>query len=497
MERPTLRHTRRAVMALLLSMAAINLLAALSLEASLPTAHLVAASLAIYLAIEAHLLLRRTDALTLLSPAFLALLFHFALSYLAGPTMAVFEPTVMTRFDFWLSDFDIALADTLILAMIAAFCMLRGYSLARRIAQGLRRSLKRMPVLRREIRPNVPLALAMQAGYLVLVAYAINIGVYGLLSTPEALERHLDAVALLKLGLAAGSLSYFMLLLHYFRRRDRASSIETAAIVALVALHVVLGLLAAFKSQVVFPFVIAGFAYFLTHRRLQMGFLAMALAALVVAYAVVEPFRGYLAIRGEPPGSIVEAVEALETAFRLREQVVQHHDSSVAARISERVDLSGMSTLALDYVERGNLESDRRKDFQDSILLAPILAYIPRAVWPDKPSYQDVGRWFNQRVRGRWWDDTTSVGMGPIGYLYVTGGIWAVVLGFTLFGGLQALIFEGFGRSGAGGLIVYLSVAANLVLIPSAFGPVVTGVLRMLPIAFVAQMLLMRPAPGR
>ncbi|SEK11249.1 hypothetical protein MAA5396_04720 [Marinovum algicola] len=483
--------------ALLLTMAAINLLTALSSETRLPTAHLVAAVLAVYLAVEAHLLLRRADALSLLSPAFLALLFHFALSYLAGPTMAAFEPTVMTRFAFWLPDFDAALTDTLILAMIAAFCMLRSYALARPFARGLRRSLKRMPALRREIRPNVTVALAMQVGYLALVAYAIDLGVYGLLSRPEALERHLDAVALFNLGLAAGSLSYFLLLLHYFGRRGRASSVETAAIVALIALHVALGLLAAFKSQAVFPFVIAGFAYFLTHRRLPVGFLAMALLALVVAYAVVEPFRGYLALRGEPPGSVVEAVETLETAFRLREQVTQQHDNTVAERVAERVDLSGMSMLALDYVDRGNLQDHRRREFQNSILLAPILAYIPRAVWPNKPSFQDVGRWFNQRVRGHWWDETTSVGMGPIGYLYVTGGILGVILGFALFGGLQALIFEGFGRAGAGGLIVYLSVAANLVMIPSAFGPVVTGVLRMLPIAFVAQMLLIRPAPRR
>jgi hypothetical protein len=123
--------------------------------------------------------------------------------------------------------------------------------------------------------------------------------------------------------------------------------------------------------------------------------------------------------------------------------------------------------------------------------LAPILAYLPRAIWQSKPSYSR-GVWFNQEVRGHRNDEVTSVGMGPIGYLYMAGGIVAVVLGFMGFGILQSLIFEGIGRAGAGGLIIFFSVASTLVGIPTSFGPAVTGVLRMLPLAFVAQWLLLR-----
>ena len=59
-------------------------------------------------------------------------------------------------------------------------------------------------------------------------------------------------------------------------------------------------------------------------------------------------------------------------------------------------------------------------------------------------------------------------------------------------GKLQALIFEGIGRAGAGGLIVFLSASTTLVMIPTSFGPAVTGVLRIVPVTFVAQWLLLR-----
>jgi hypothetical protein len=124
-----------------------------------------------------------------------------------------------------------------------------------------------------------------------------------------------------------------------------------------------------------------------------------------------------------------------------------------------------------------------------------VLAFVPRFIWQNKPVYSR-GVWFNQEVRGRWNDDRTSVGMGPIGFLYMAGGVVGVAMGFFALGLLQALIFEGIGRVGAGGLIIYLSVATTLVMIPSSFGLALAGVLRMLPIAFAAQWALLRRRRG-
>jgi hypothetical protein len=206
---------------------------------------------------------------------------------------------------------------------------------------------------------------------------------------------------------------------------------------------------------------------------------------------VIEPFRSYLGWRGDPPASIGEAVYSLGTSIEMSEVLAHESDVSRAEAIASRFDLSGMTALAVDFVDRDLLAPDKRQEFQDSILFAPILAYIPRALWQDKYSFSP-GIWFNQVVRGRWNDNNTSVAMGPIGFLYMAGGGAAVIFGFLSFGILQALVFEGIGRSKAGGLIIYLSVAGALATIPTSFGPALTGILRMLPIAFVAQFLLLR-----
>ena len=116
---------------------------------------------------------------------------------------------------------------------------------------------------------------------------------------------------------------------------------------------------------------------------------------------------------------------------------------------------------------------------------------MPRALWPSKQSIRR-GSWFNQTVLGQDDDAVTSVGMGPVTFLYIAGGTALIVVGFFALGWLQALLFEGFARSGAGGLIMYLSVAMILVFIPSEVGPALTSLLRLLPLAFLSQFILLR-----
>ena len=499
-ERRTVVIARGTFVGMFGAICLINLCAFFAEASPLPFTHLSAAILALYLLSEALRYLRRSDAIGLMSPAFLALIFHFMSSYLMGITVSVFFPSEgMLRFAVWLPSLDNALSSTLILAGFAAFCMMRGYVIGQPLARMLRRSVEATPLLRRDLRLAFSLVLGVQIFYVLLVFYAINRGVYGLLSTAETRERYLDLVQFLNLALAAGTLSYFLILLRYFVRRaaGRASSFETVGIGALIALQVILGAMSIFKSQIVLPFLIGGLAYFLVNRRVPMQFIAYSCIALGVSYLVIEPFRSYLNLSDTQPASVTEVVNTAFLSFELRDQLATGNELSLLEAITYRIDLTGMTALALDYVDRGHLTDEMRAEFQDSILLAPILAYVPRAVWRDKPIYAP-GTWFNQNVQGRQNDLSTSVAMGPIGYLYMAGGLIAVALGFLGFGIFQALIFDGFARAGPGGIIVFFCVAGPLVTIPSSYGPAVTGMLRILPIAFIIQMIFLRKgvSPG-
>lgn len=479
------------------SVAAINLWAVAFGTTSLPKAQLAAVGLSLYLLAEARHYLRRTDNFGVMSPAFMALIFHFFLSYLLGITAKAFYPHIMDGFTEWLADIDGAIAETLLLALFAAFFMLRGYGLGRHTANRLRVWLERSPQIRETFLPVLWLVVVIQFGYLCLVAYSIDLGIYGLLSTTETREQHAGLTQLVNLALAAGTLSYFLILLSYFKLRanGRASGFHSLLVTIMVGLHVFAGALSGFKAQVFFPFVIVTLAYFVATGRFSLLFICVSVAAFITSYTLIEPYRTSLGTLNEPPRSIGEAVETIWTAQRLQSQSQTISDLSFGEQVTLRTDLSGVTAVTVNFTKSGALTVATRKTFQESIVLSPLIAYIPRAIWPDKPSYSE-GVWFNQVVRGRFSDASTSVGMGPIGYLYIAGG-WAVVgFGFWSYGIVQALIFEGFGRARAGGLIIFLSVASTLYTIPSSFGPAVGGILQRLPAAFLAQFLFLRPRPN-
>lgn len=459
--------------------------------------HLIVASIAVYLFIECRLYLNRTDAFGLLAPPFLASIAHFFLAYLL-PTSATFvDPWIQSRFVVYFQSFHEQIERALLYAWLAAFCMWRGYYLGLGAAARLRSVVRRSDIFRRELEPNVAAAVATQAAYFVLVAYAVSLGIFGFSSNVETRAANVELLDLINLGLAAGSLSFLLLLCYLFRRRQAGASATLlyAACVGLLILHVIVGAISGFKSQMVMPFVMVAAAKFLVTRRISFGAVALGGLALIAAYQVVEPYRAYLSRNGLSGVSDVSSLfDALQTSYAERD-LGQQSSVPLSTQMLQRVDMTVMSAVGIQFADGSTDEAGRKgKEFAQSIYLAPVLAFVPRAFWADKPAFTSGG-WFNRTVLRN--NTEAAVGMGPIAWLYVLGGVVAVVIGFLCIGFAQALMFEGFARAGAGGVIVFLSAANSLVTLPSDLGPVFVGVLRLLPFAILAQWLLLKPSARR
>jgi len=255
-----------------------------------------------------------------------------------------------------------------------------------------------------------------------------------------------------------------------------------------------MGAMSGFKSQVFMPFVYYGIAYFVATKRIPVVAVVAAGVALVISYQVIQPYRTYLYennVGGRADVGIL--MDALEESGRQKDELT-NTDQTMGTQIFSRFDLLGMTAAGLSYAEAGRINAEEQSRFGQGIVLAPVMAYIPRAIWKDKPVFA-TGVWFNQNVLGRSDDVSTSVGMGPVTYLYYAGGAIAVFFGFAFFGAFQAVLFEGVARSGFGGLLVYFGVANSLVFIPSDFGPMLGGVLKILPLVVAAQYVLLQVRP--
>ncbi len=460
------------------------------------TSQLVVAIFSAYLFVECRRYLMRTDAFGLLAPPLLASIAHFLLNYLLPTAATTLDPWIHSRFEHYLWSMHEQIPYTLILVGISAFSMWRGYYFGRRTAGVLRAQLVRWSVIRKRFEPHLAVAAAMQVGYLVVVSYAISLGVFGISSSAQTREVNLAILDYITLGMTAGALSFLLLMCHLFRRLETGKGVLgfRAAAIGIVFMHLVIAALSGFKSQLVMPFVMLALAKFLVTRRISLAYIVSGVLALVLAYQVVEPFRAYLAreqLYGQ--SDIVSLFTGLQRSYEQRD-LDSNSDVPLGTQIAQRFDLTAMAAIGIEFADREQSAVSKAREMRETLYLAPLLAYVPRALWPSKPLYE-TGGWFNTVVLGN--PIGTSVGMGPQAWLYLAGGIAGIVAGFFCIGWLQAILFDGFARAGPGGIIIFLAAANVLILLPTEVGPSFVGILRILPIAFLAQFVLLRAPLAR
>lgn len=495
-QRPVAVRVMMAVVGILLVGSAMTLLmnALFAEDDGRTSLTLIVAAFALYLFVECWMFLRREVAFAVVSPVFLASILHFFLAYVVSSTVAIYDPWVIDRFAPYFVSQSEQLSDAMLVVCVAAFCMWRGYYIGRPFADGIRRWLSHSGGLRRKLKPALLPVFGLQVLYFGLVAFAIDRGVFGIASRAADRAANASLLDLLRSGMMAGTLALFLLLTYVFQRRYAGHNERLLSTLCflLVVLHLLSGALSGFKSQIVMPFVILVLAKFVAVQRLSIGYTLAACLALLVAYHVIEPYRAYLhtnVVAGQAD------VGSLWDAFQKSQEQRHLVDSSslpLASQIASRFDLIGMSAVGIAFVNGGGRSDEKSAEFAESLYLSPLLAFVPRAIWSGKPSYSS-GVWFNRVVLGKSEDNTTSVGMGPIAWLYTMGGVAGVAIGFAGLGFVQALMFDGVARAGAGGLIIFLSGAMTLVMVPTDVGPALTGMLRMLPLAFLAQFILLLP----
>src|SRR5262249_14597587 len=137
------------------------------------------------------------------------------------------------------------------------------------------------------------------------------------------------------------------------------------------------------KVLVVLPFFYILLAAWLTSR-LRLRQIAVFGASLMVAYAVVEPLRGLrLSVSQD------NALEGLTTLVS-ENLLTAPEITNVLSLFISRIDYTTTAVAALEADRHGQLEMYRSR-LSEAYRYLPVLAFVPRAVWSDKPLV-DYGR---------------------------------------------------------------------------------------------------------
>jgi hypothetical protein len=446
-----------------------------------------------YLYVEAKNLSSHSAEMFWMNPVVLASIFTFALAF--GFTNVLFfmpedvvalvglEPIATP----WMNQL-------MFLVLLAACAMWSGYSSG--VGRGIGRSLQVNRVLGRWMkvsrRLNKPALCIFLAISLIARLWAINLGVYGYSSTYDQLMAIAGYREYLSMGESLGALALAALALECFASSSSALS-HRLLVWFVLAYEVAFGFLSGLKSAVVMPFIIVGVVYYSQRKRFPRWLIPAIVGGLMAAYAVIEPFR---AARNTNAGFVGTSLGSIVTTMT-DEKSINADDgrerASTGLILLGRTNLTYVASLGIEYSANNDELPEGSPEFLGNLVLSPVLAVVPRLLWPTKP-LQNIGLWYTNQVVGL--DLFSSTGMSPITYLNFAGGPLGVILGFFIVGILQRGLFDGFRHFGGGGLIVLIGLLGTLSNIDSAFNTFFVGIIRLLPILVIAQYALLQ-GPGR
>lgn len=378
----------------------------------------------------------------------------------------------------------------MLLVLLGAISMWVGYSSS--AGSNVGRVLQRSRVLRKWMSPslriNKPTLYACLAISLMAKFWAIKLGVYGYSSNYDALIAAASYTQYFFMADMLGKLALVGVALQCFAA-PRTTLIDRQLLWLVLGYEVVFGFLSGFKSAVVMPVIIVGIVYYSQRNRFPRWLIPAIVVGLMVAYAVIEPFR---VTRNESAGFVGTSLSSIVATLTSASSVNANDGgglSSTALSIFARSNMTYIGSLGIEYAANHHELPAGSPEFLGDIIFAPAHALIPRFLWESK-SLQNIGLWYTNQVMG--FDFFSATGMTPFTYLNFAGGPLAVILGFLMVGIFQRGLFDGLRHFGGGGLIVLFGLLGTLVNIDSAFNTFFISLIRFLPILVVVQYVLLR-----
>ena len=335
--------------------------------------------------------------------------------------------------------------------------------------------------------PQIPVALPAQAPWMVLgLIYVVGVIARGVLlldrgatfASLDLQERLTDDFNLL---LQIGGFSQFAVLLAgvYLFRPERVRPVVAAAVLAVLA-PIEAIFTVAFGAKHVFAFLLVGLAGLYNYRARRLVGLRFALAVaavVVVMFGAVTIYRDriYRDVLERPTDAASLATAPVELVGELVKAGPGEFLHAALRTLANRHTSGETVASILAFGDTVDLEITGA-----DLVLIPAFAFVPRAVWPDKPApfSPQVSSAF-RGVEG----NRTSFGMTHTGDLYLRHGLPGVVIGSLMLGLLYRLLYGWLvDRPGATavGAVLYLAVFWRIIFVNAEIIPVYVQAIRSL-----------------
>lgn len=289
----------------------------------------------------------------------------------------------------------------------------------------------------------------------------------------------------------AGKVALILACIEYFKAPNIRKNFFWLLIT--FSIELIFGILSGFKSAIIMPFLTVMFVGYLKRGKINWLILWVVIASILFAYFVIEPYRQEhnRGSRGKKDGgqSISQNFVNSLGSEKLNVEFVKKATYSIVGRMN----FTSIGAPAIDFYENKLLYGgEETPSFLGNIFLSPFQAWIPRLLWPEKP-LGNLGVFYHQKVLGH--NFISSVGMGPVSYLYLAGGMLPIFLGFLFIGAIQAITWRIFNlNTSCGGIIIFIVIFSILFNIDSSFNGVIVDLFRMPIYAFIFQLFAYKPS---
>jgi hypothetical protein len=288
----------------------------------------------------------------------------------------------------------------------------------------------------------------------------------------------------LSMGSSLGKIALVLAALNYYSLSPWRK--ERLWFFGVVIYEIVFGFLSGFKSAVVLPILIVLLCQYLQTGRFSRPWLIAIPLALMIAFAVIEPFR---AARNEDArfnGTSLTSIANTMTGSTLSaaSEVGTEEKAAFLVAVMGRLNLTYVGSLGVAFADKHAELPAGSPEFLGDIILAPLHAWVPRFLWEGK-SLGNMGLWYTKTVMGL--EYISSTAMGIITNLYFAGGFFAVFCGMFFVGFIQRILFfvTRPWRSAAGGIVFMSMLTTIAVIAEAAYNGILVSLLRDLPLVLL------------
>jgi len=455
-----------------------------------------------YLTYEALGLYSKDSFRPILHPYFITIgAFYILMNLVPNIRLILGDPVEVLdiHFIFWDDNPYKALNKAMILTILSAFALFLGYKsqLSQSIGTFLHIRVKKFLTFssKKEVtekKSNLFIILLLILLGLASLITQIKLGIWGYGTSEELVEKY-AAYSQWFSYVDRAQLICVMILAYSTHSIERNTSKTIIILFYFLLVFLCLqGFLFGSKGMVIYPIVLTGIAAYLATGRILFKYIYLSIALLAIGFVTIEPYRIIKSIY--PDATFTESVALLRSVPDLIQVETIEEDVTLRERAEDlsfwffgRLDQFSFGANAIEYKDRYGIPYHPAKnnpDFLGSIIYSPVLAFVPRLIWKDKPRNQ-IGNWYNDTITNTSFYSATE--FGGVAYAYYAGGWMAIFLVFSFFGVMQRIIFEIFFKlKNVQGMLTYFALVLPIVFIESSIGPIITGFFRAIPVVLIA-----------